>query len=179
MAGCEGCDTPQGDPEGDPDGGVVVIDPDCTPDSDGDGICDEQEVDIGTDPNDVDTDGDGLTDAEEVELGTDPTNPDSDGDGLLDGDEATVGRDPLVPDGACADNVVEASVGAPAPADIIIAIDSSGSMEGEIQGRRGQHQHQPGRHHRQQRHRLPHHPAGRLPARRALLGVHPGAAVGG
>jgi hypothetical protein len=133
LAGCEGCDTPQGDPDGDPDGGVVVIDPDCTPDTDGDGICDEQEIDIGTDPNDVDTDGDGLTDAEEIELGTDPTNPDSDGDGLLDGDEATVGRDPLVPDGACADDVVEASVGAPAPADIIIAIDSSGSMEGEIQ----------------------------------------------
>ncbi|HPO13139.1 MAG TPA: dockerin type I domain-containing protein [Candidatus Hydrogenedentes bacterium] len=36
---------------------------------------------------DVDTDGDGLTDVEEHELGTDPEDPDSDDDGLLDGDD--------------------------------------------------------------------------------------------
>jgi hypothetical protein len=35
----------------------------------------------------VDTDGDGLTDDEERALGTDPTDPDSDDDGLSDGDE--------------------------------------------------------------------------------------------
>src|SRR5690349_18452496 len=32
-----------------------------------------------------DTDGDGLTDAEEAQLGSDPDEPDSDGDGLIDG----------------------------------------------------------------------------------------------
>ena len=33
----------------------------------------------------VDTDGDGLTDEEEARLGTDPRNPDTDSDGLTDG----------------------------------------------------------------------------------------------
>ena len=36
----------------------------------------------------IDSDGDGLTNLEEYELGTDPFNPDTDGDGILDGDEA-------------------------------------------------------------------------------------------
>ena len=45
------------------------------------------------DPN-VDTDGDGLTDVEETELGTDPNNEDSDGDGTSDGDEVDLGLDP-------------------------------------------------------------------------------------
>ena len=44
----------------------------------------------------ADTDGDGLTDAQEAELGTDPANPDSDADGLLDGTEANeIGTNPL------------------------------------------------------------------------------------
>ena len=34
-----------------------------------------------------DSDGDGLSDELEVQLGLDPMNPDSDGDGLSDGDE--------------------------------------------------------------------------------------------
>ncbi|RMG85046.1 MAG: cadherin repeat domain-containing protein, partial [Bacteroidetes bacterium] len=34
-----------------------------------------------------DIDGDGLTNDEEASLGTDPTNPDTDGDGIADGDE--------------------------------------------------------------------------------------------
>ena len=37
----------------------------------------------------VDTDGDGLTDAEEADLGTNPLVRDSDGDGIEDGDEVT------------------------------------------------------------------------------------------
>lgn len=36
------------------------------------------------DPAPLDSDGDGLGDAEELELGTNPTKPDSDGDGLVD-----------------------------------------------------------------------------------------------
>lgn len=44
-----------------------------------------------------DTDADGLTDEEEGDLGTDPNNPDSDGDGLLDGAEVANGTDPTDP----------------------------------------------------------------------------------
>ncbi len=48
-------------------------------------------------PEDVDTDGDGLTDEDEAELGTDPANADSDGDTFSDGDEVAAGTDPLDP----------------------------------------------------------------------------------
>ena len=43
----------------------------------------------------LDADGDGLLSNEEVELGTDPNNPDHDGDGITDGDEFNSGMDPL------------------------------------------------------------------------------------
>jgi len=57
-------------------------------DSDGDGLTDEEELKLGTDPHNPDTDGDGLTDGEEVKVyHTDPLNPDTDYDGLKDGDE--------------------------------------------------------------------------------------------
>jgi len=42
-----------------------------------------------------DSDGDGLTDAEESELGTDPSVSDSDGDGESDGEEVGQNTDPL------------------------------------------------------------------------------------
>ena len=45
----------------------------------------------------VDTDGDGLSDDEERQLGTDPTNPDTDGDGYPDGLEVFLNSDPLDP----------------------------------------------------------------------------------
>lgn len=61
-----------------------------TLDNDGDGLTNEMEEQLETDPNAPDTDGDYLLDPEEIELGkdgyvTDPTNPDTDGDGLYDG----------------------------------------------------------------------------------------------
>ncbi len=79
-------------------------------DTDGDGLPDAQEIELGTDPAVPDTDEDGINDGDEVNVhrtdplnfdtdadnfydggelirGTDPNNPDSDGDGLLDGDE--------------------------------------------------------------------------------------------
>ncbi|MBT8164389.1 MAG: calcium-binding protein [Acidimicrobiia bacterium] len=45
----------------------------------------------------VDTDGDGLTDGEELDLGTDPLVRDTDGDGVEDGDELTALTDPTEP----------------------------------------------------------------------------------
>lgn len=46
---------------------------------------------------DVDTDGDGLTDSEEEELGSDPDEVDTDGDGFEDGVEADWYTDPTNP----------------------------------------------------------------------------------
>jgi len=45
----------------------------------------------------ADLDGDGLTEDEELAIGTDPNNPDTDGDGASDGVEVQVGSDPLDP----------------------------------------------------------------------------------
>lgn len=44
----------------------------------------------------LDADGDGLTDEEEAALGTDPNNADTDGDGFEDGDEVDAGTDASV-----------------------------------------------------------------------------------
>ncbi len=43
----------------------------------------------------ADTDGDGLDDCAEADLGTDPSEPDTDGDGLTDGEEVSCVSDPL------------------------------------------------------------------------------------
>jgi len=45
-------------------------------DSDGDGLSNSDEADLGTDPNNVDSDGDGYEDGWEVDEGTDPTDAD-------------------------------------------------------------------------------------------------------
>lgn len=63
-------------------------------DTDGDGLFDEQEAVLGTDPEKADTDGDGLNDLVEDEDGTDPLSDDGDGDGYLDPWELTEGTDP-------------------------------------------------------------------------------------
>lgn len=67
-------------------------------DSDGDGLYDDAEPALGTDPTRADTDGDGLTDGAEVTAATDPLAPDTDGDSYLDGDEVRTHHDPLDPD---------------------------------------------------------------------------------
>lgn len=66
-------------------------------DSDGDGLFDVREGEIGTDPFDPDSDDDGLTDGQEVNTyKTDPLNPDSDYDLLKDGAEVLKHKtDPL------------------------------------------------------------------------------------
>ncbi|HDN68949.1 MAG TPA: hypothetical protein ENG26_00035 [Gammaproteobacteria bacterium] len=75
-------------------------------DFDGDGLSDNLEMFIGTDPLDIDSDDDGLTDYQEVDwdgdagtysavLDTNPLNPDTDGDLIKDGTEVLAGYDPL------------------------------------------------------------------------------------
>lgn len=82
--------------------GVIYVD------SDGDGLADEDELRIGTDPINPDTDGDGISDGVEVKMGTDPftfdtingcnATKDTDGDGLFDCDERVLGTDSCITD---------------------------------------------------------------------------------
>lgn len=77
-------------------------------DSDADGLTDDEEKEIGTNPLDPDTDHDALGDFEEVrKFMTDPLNPDTDFDGLKDGAEVynynTDPKDRDTDDGGVAD----------------------------------------------------------------------------
>ncbi|MCC6456060.1 MAG: hypothetical protein IT328_13990 [Caldilineaceae bacterium] len=76
----------------------VTSDP-SNPDTDGDGLRDGEELQLGSDPSNVDTDGDGLTDFEEVHgfelrdqgfITLDPVDADTDNDKLSDGAEVEV-----------------------------------------------------------------------------------------
>lgn len=64
-------------------------------DSDADGLTDQEEEKLGTNPLDPDSDHDGLGDYQEVKVyGTDPLNPDTDHDSISDGEEVKMGRNP-------------------------------------------------------------------------------------
>jgi predicted outer membrane repeat protein len=83
------------------DNTVTYWDPNS--DSDGDGLNDWDEVQLGTNPNASDSDGDGMPDGWEVANGLNPTNPgdaseDSDGDGQSNLQEYLNGTDPNVSD---------------------------------------------------------------------------------
>lgn len=67
-------------------------------DSDGDGLFDSEEAELGLDPNSDDTDGDGLVDGAEAGHGADPLLPDTDEDGYTDRDEVYTGHDPADPE---------------------------------------------------------------------------------
>ncbi|MBT3689842.1 hypothetical protein HN800_04670 [bacterium] len=65
-------------------------------DSDNDGLSDDYEISIGTDPNHPDSDNDNLTDSEEVNVWeTNPLLADSDNDGYIDSVELGAGYNPL------------------------------------------------------------------------------------
>jgi len=64
-------------------------------DSDGDGLSDAQEEELGTNRLAIDSDDDGLTDKDEVQIyNTNPLDPDTDGDTYLDGQEVKSGYNP-------------------------------------------------------------------------------------
>jgi hypothetical protein len=82
---------------------AVVANFEPYPDTDGDGLNDQEEADRGTDPDNPDTDGGGLLDGYEVEHGFDPLSPaddtgDPDGDGLDNVGEQAAGTGPHDPD---------------------------------------------------------------------------------
>jgi uncharacterized repeat protein (TIGR02543 family) len=65
-------------------------------DSDGDGLSDPNELQVHlTNPNLADSDNDGFNDGAEISHGTLPNVPDTDGDGFLDGYEVATGKSPL------------------------------------------------------------------------------------
>ena len=66
-------------------------------DTDGDGLSNALEAELGTFPNLADTDEDGLNDGEEIRIwNTEPLNRDTDGDNLSDGDEVNnIGTSPV------------------------------------------------------------------------------------
>jgi hypothetical protein len=97
--------TPDSDGDGLSDGNEVnVRDTNATnPDTDGDGIDDGAELSdengYETDPTDPDTDDDGIDDGrEQTSLGTNPTKADTDDDGIDDGEEIVNGSDGYVTD---------------------------------------------------------------------------------
>ena len=77
-----------------------VVTPAEEADSDGDGLTDELETALGTDPLLIDSDADGVSDSDEIDFyGTDALDPDTDGDGLDDAEELlTYGTNPLLDD---------------------------------------------------------------------------------
>lgn len=88
------------DDDFDNDGTPNYLEPNPVDDRDMDGILDDDEIEIGTDPCDPDTDSDGLIDGEEILIGTDgfitdPLDADTDDDGVSDGDEASLGTSPI------------------------------------------------------------------------------------
>lgn len=94
-AGGDDASTPDSGPSdsGEPDGGCV--------DSDGDGVCDEDDVCING-PDDRDADADGVPDACDRCAGEDDT-LDGDGDGIADGCDCDASASRCVDDAVCAD----------------------------------------------------------------------------
>lgn len=142
-----------GDPSTDPtdlddDGVPDYLDPDDqggpTGDLDRDGLTNEQEDELGTDPSLADTDGDGVGDGAEVEAETDPLDPgsflDSDGDLVPDDIESGQGNDPHDPDdfpdsdqGGTADHVetIGYETAGLTPGDILDARDDPRDTDGD------------------------------------------------
>ena len=142
-----------GDPSTNPtdldgDGIPDYLDPDDqggpTGDLDGDGLTNEREEELGTDPLLADTDGDGVDDGAEVEADSDPLDPgsflDADGDMVPDAVERAEGTDPNDParfpdtdGGGTADHVETVTYAAfgLAPGNVGDARDDSRDTDGD------------------------------------------------
>jgi len=113
------------------------------PDSDGDGLDDEIEIQVfSTDPSNPDSDGDGLNDFAEVSrdgdpsdytenIDADPNDPDTDDDGVMDGDEVSVGMDPVDPwdNKPTADAGPDQTVAASPSPPTQVMLDGTGSFD--------------------------------------------------
>jgi hypothetical protein len=90
-----------------PNNNAAVVD--VNKDTDADGLTDNREKQLGTNPLKSDSDSDDLFDKEEVDFyKTDPLNPDTDGDGVNDGQEQKNGTNPLIAEqGDDIDNMVD------------------------------------------------------------------------
>ena len=100
-------------------------------DTDGDGIPDEEEENIGTNPTSEDTDGDGLSDGYEYIYWYDPLDKDPDGDGRLDLQEYQEGTDPYTYDKNWDDHLADFVYGFVA-VDFIKEADSLPMIMGRI-----------------------------------------------
>lgn len=78
----DGCDRPAAERDGASGGRGSA-----GPDSDGDGLSDEREAVLGTNPQERDSDADGVLDGQEALDATDPLAADTDSDGVADGDD--------------------------------------------------------------------------------------------
>lgn len=116
-------------------------------DRDGDGLGDDDERAIGSDPDDPDSDDDGVIDGAEIHPGLDSDgdglinalDPDSDGDGLLDGTEAGIIEAPAGTDVTAGAFFGDAD---PASTTSMVAVDSDrggvsdGHEDRDLDGRR-------------------------------------------
>ena len=74
---------------------AATAEPEDSADTDGDGLSDAKEKELGTDIDNPDTDDDGISDGDEVNTWkTDPLNSDTDADNFYDGGELVRGSDP-------------------------------------------------------------------------------------
>jgi len=92
--------------------GAHIVESEQSNDRDRDGLSDEFEATYCTDPDNVDSDGDGLSDGQEINIGfdingktvtTDPCTNDTDNDGIDDAFEITHNMDPTLADGHIVD----------------------------------------------------------------------------
>ncbi|WP_437780830.1 DUF3344 domain-containing protein [Sorangium sp. So ce1097] len=107
-------------------------------DTDGDGLSDDLEETIGTDPNDADSDDDGVVDGQEPNFSDDTDgdglinalDPDSDNDGLFDGTELGLGCDNEATDAAAGHCRADADEGATTTSPINPDTDGGGVSDG-------------------------------------------------
>jgi hypothetical protein len=111
------------DENDDPLLGTVTFQPFLTsPDTDRDGLRDDEEGVLGTDPDVMDSDNDGLIDGLEIEHGANPLVPDTDGDGQNDGTEVWLnGTDPTDPESRLP---VSSAIGFAALAGLMVTLTS-------------------------------------------------------